>query len=300
MTSAPFHALPLWTTLFVIGLAAILMGTTLFAGFESLAVIAGFCMAVSSMVVAWLALHWRNESTATRVSVLGNIISGIISLALASALTRWFYGANAVIESVLPAAISTALSGAALGAPPGLVFGALFALPIRRVHRLSRDRAIEAPDRVFKVCSLWLLAISLGCLGIDVLVYPVLESPPIFKQSLILTTGIIALLSLVVAAVAQTRISRRRKWFERVQAGSEPGWTIMPRSDFVDELDDLSPLFVAGANHNVVLVRCESVETGGAYRQASNLVPYALVHLPEGLAAMSFALPNEEDRRSLT
>ncbi len=295
-TSRSLRPAVAWIAIITVGLAALQMGLAVFGGFLRLAIVAAPALAIVSMTVAWFALRWQGETTAARVCLLGSLVGSIIALLASSVFVHWLGGSNVVFERSLLGTTSTSLSGALLGAPPGLVFGALFVLPIRRVHRLSRERAVEAVDRTLRVCGVWLFVVSVVCLAILALLGTAQESLQWFVRAGFTGSAIVTALAGAVALVAHFRITQRRRWFERVQSGHEAGWTIVPRSFVAEEVNDLQTLFVSGVHHNVVLVRTECFTTGGAYRRASNLVPFALVHLPEGLAAMSFSLPDEEHR----
>lgn len=292
------------SALLAVGLGALVMNVTLFSGFPQMAVAAGLGAALLWIPVAWISLRLcRTESRATRLCILGSIIAGVLDVLLASLIVGLYPGSNRFLDEAIPEAIigitAVIVGSIVYGAPPGLVFGALFVLPVRRVHTLFRDKALEVGDRALRVCAGWLFIVSLGCSLLVNMMTPTLEELSNLQASISGGVGAIAILGAAIAITAHVRIVRRQRWFERIQAGKEAGWTIVPRSFFAEGLDDLQPLFVSGSHHNVVLVQHESVGGGGAYRNASNLVPRALVHLPEGLAALSFALPNDDQERAL-
>lgn len=279
------------------GLAALVMAMSLFWGFVTLALVAGAGAAVLHMIVVWVAIRWFNTETgATRLTIVGSVVAGIVNVLVSSAVVTLLSGDNWIMETVFPDLMRSSASALVLGAPPGLVFGALFVLPVRRIHRLWRNGAIEAGDQALRLCGGWLLLISLGCLGLDLVTIPTLDSGLAWRPLMLLLVAAVAAIGGGGALLGHWRITRRRSWFQRVQAGKVPGWTILPRARVAEGLDDLRPLFVSSANFNVVLVQHESIEGGGAYRTASNLIPRALIHLPEGLADLSFSLPSDEDR----
>ena len=299
MSLVPSRSRALSSAVIAVGLAGFVMGMTLFWGFVTLAVVAGVGAALLSMLVAWLSLTlFASESGATRFCIFGSVIAGVLNVYFASTVVSAISGENWIMESVFPDMMRSSASALVFGAPPGLVFGAVFVLPIRRVHNLYRSRAVEAADRASKLCGGWLAMVCAGCFAIDAMTLTAVESGFASRPFLLGTIVVVGLFGAAAFLIAHLRISIRRRWFERVQAGHEAGWTIVPRSLVAEELDDLQSLFVSSATFNVVLVQHESVEGGGAYRTASNLIPRALIHLPEGLAAMSFSLPNEEERLS--
>jgi hypothetical protein len=238
----------------------------------------------------------RTESGATRACVLGSMLAGIVNVLLSSAVVSARTGDNWIMQSMFPQVMWSWASGVIFGAPPGLVFGAVLVLPVRRVHGMCRVRAVEGADRALALCGLWLSIVAIGCFALGALAMPTVRSGLSARPFLLGCVLGVAALGAAAALVGSARMSRRRRWFERVQAGQVPGWTIVPRSFVADELADLRPLFVSSANHNVVLVQYEAVAAGGAYRAPAHLVPRALVHLPEGLAAMSFSLPSEDQQ----
>ncbi len=299
MSPVSSRASAIWTAVVAVGMAAFVLGMTLFWGFATLAIAAGVGAALLSMLVAWLSLTiCKTESGATRFCIFGSVLAGIMNVYLATAVVSAFSGDNWIMESVFPDMMRSSASSLVFGAPPGLVFGAVFVLPIRRVHSLYRSKAIESADCATRLCGGWLAIVCFGCFAIDAMTMHSVASGWAYRPLLLTVVVAIALIGVAMVIIAHSRVTKRRRWFERVQAGHEAGWTIVPRTFVADELEDLRSLFVTSASCNVVLVQHESVEGGGAYRSASNLIPRALIHLPEGLAAMSFSLPNEEDRLS--
>lgn len=287
-----------------VSLGALVMSLTLFSGFPQMALAAGLGAALLWIPVAWISVRLcGTDSKATRLCLLLSIVAGVLDVLLASLIVGLYPGSNRFLDEAVPDAIigvtAVIVGSIVYGAPPGLVFGALFVLPIRRVHALFRDKALEVGDRALRVSAGWLFIVSLGCSLLNVMMTPTLNQLDTVRAAISGGVGAVAIVSAAIAVMAHFRIARRQRWFERIQAGQEAGWTIVPRSFFPEGLDDLQPLFVSGNHHNVVLVKHESVGGGGAYRNASNLVPRALVHLPEGLAALSFALPSEDQERAL-
>jgi hypothetical protein len=287
-----------------VGIGAFVMSVTLFSGFPQMAAAAGLGATLLWIPVAWISLRLcGTESKATRLCLMGSLIAGVLDVLVASLAVGLYPGSNRFLDEAVPDAIMGAtaiiVGSIVYGAPPGLVFGVLFVLPVRRVHALVRNKAHEVGDRALRVCGGWLFIIGFGCSLLIIMMTPSVGQLSPVRASTAAGVGAVACLGALVAIAAHVRIVRRQRWFERIQAGKEAGWTIVPRSFFPEGLDDLQPLFASGSHHNVVLVQHESVGGGGAYRNASNLVPRALVHLPEGLAALSFALPNEEEERTL-
>jgi hypothetical protein len=294
----------LGAALSAVGLGALVMGMSLFSGFPRMALAAGVGAGFLGTVVVWVSLRLcRTATGATRLCLAGSVAAGVIDVLAASLVAGLYPGSNRFIDASVPDAVAgvwaVAISSLVYGAPPGLVFGAFFVMPVRRVHALSRDKAIEVGDLAVRLCGGWLFIVCAGCALLGAIMTPSLERSGTVEAVLLAASGAIGLVGAAASVVAHVRIGRRQRWFERVQAGKEPGWTIAPRTFFAEGLDDLQPLFAARSNHNVVLVRHEAASGGGAYRNASNLVPKALVHLPEGLAALSFSLPNEEQERAL-
>lgn len=296
LTSSPPRFVAPASAVLVVGLAALEVTATLYAGFAKLALIAGALFAVMTMAIAWLSLRWQSETVATRICVIGSAAAGAVSLMTATALLRAWVGQNAVIDQALPQAMNNLLSSALLGGPPGLVAGALFALPVRRVHRLSRARAIEATDHAVRTAGAWLAVVSAGCAALGLTAFHSLESSVLFHRGLLALMAAAAATSTAAAVVAHRRITARRRWFERIRSGDEPGWTIQPRSSLSDDLDGLSPLFLSGGTANALLVRHQPLAGGGVYRRSSDLIQVASLQLPEGLAVLSFSVPDTEQR----
>lgn len=303
MSSLPSQRTALGTAIAAVGLGAFVMGATLFSGFPKMAIVAGLLASILWTPVIWLSIRLCiTASGATRLCLIASVVAGVLDVLIASLIVGIYPGSNRFLDESVPQVAGIAavvVSSVVYGAPPGLVFGALFVLPVRRVHALYRDKALEVGDRALRGSSGWLAIVSLGCLFLNIMMMPQLETSDWARTALSGGVGAVALLAMIGAIVSHLRIVKRRQWFSRVQEGKEAGWTIVPRSFFAEGLDDLQPLFISGSHHNVALVKHETVEGGGAYRNASNLVPKALVHLPEGLAAMSFSLPNEEQERAL-
>lgn len=77
------------------------------------------------------------------------------------------------------------------------------------------------------------------------------------------------------------RIERRRKWLQRVFAGSEPNHSIEKLSETTLDVTATVPLFSSESDCDAVIVKMSSGPPSGAYRSGKELEPLALIRAPD-------------------
>ena len=241
----------------------------------------GVCTALLSAALVWIAVRLpKSKSGATVVALVGGMAAGILNSPVSYVAYEILHPSPPVFGSLLGAAIAATIIGAAYAAPLGLLFGAIYLVPIRAAHALSRDRTRESMDRLLLTIGIWLVSASALCglagaaiiLGLD------LQSA---TRPFCVALATVAFAGFWAALIAGVEMLRRRRWFRRVAEGREPGWVVTPADPLLPWDAALPALFVGRGSLNGVLARRVPGLPAGAYRTGDRLVPWSVVTLPE-------------------
>jgi hypothetical protein len=277
------------------GLAALALNGGIMAVGGFMAMPTSVCAAALSSWLMWSCVRPRSEAesdtTATsagRCLGLGCLLGGLNAYP-SFLLTAFFIGEVRWINDLAVIMLMVTVAGIFVGVPLGLLFSALYVMPLRQALTLARGGSMDSADHMARYAGVWLLCMALGAFGFGAVIgvgtcgeafSPHRDIP--LMVPLVLSCAPAFVTGLVLILVARQRLRARRSWLDRVLGGREPGWDVLPLEEMNEIDDSVRPLLRERWTPTHVLVRVRPAAGPGAYRSGRDVIPFALVALGAG------------------
>lgn len=185
-------------------------------------------------------------------SILGGAVAGVLDSGFSLGLLSLLEGPDEII-SPLFCLLAGLIGGLGVGMPIGLVMGLVLAVPLTLALAVGKRHARDGADVMTAGAGLWLMSMGALALWIG-------QAPP-WTFPVIGAGGVLAL-------GGSVRVALLSRWVRRVEAGREPGLTIVsdpPQGTIAPLLHTWAIGPVRGA---VVRQPTEFPTQAGAYREA--------------------------------
>lgn len=217
------------------------------------------CLCVAA---AWTCVRKRRAPSQVKgVCMLHGGIAGALTFPANVLVLGLVTGAP--LADLLVTTLLGGVVGVFVGAPLGILFGAVAIPPIRQ--SCHRDRSLEHRDRAVATNASWLAALC----GFSALLSTVASALPSRDAggaaTLAVLTALIAAAAAVMSARARIRLAVRKAWVARVRRGEVPGWSVVSEGEAPAGLE-LRPFLSGRGRSGDILVCHDFCPSDGAYR----------------------------------